>query len=124
MSDLIARILEEIQKTEDCARLVQEGRREWHIGEVAYEGYLVMDSKGARVVFSKQLGVDYHIARNDPSSVLRRCTEDRKTVLAFKGMDEAKRDGLIGDIDEGKWIGLHIAVSGIARSYGITEEEK
>ncbi len=107
MSDLIPRLLEAIAAKELKARAAEQIHIAWN--------WQRMSGKQTMGAF---------LADNDPSSVLHRCAEDRKTVLAFKGMDEAKRGGLIGDIDEGKWIGLHIAVSGIARSYGITEEAK
>lgn len=128
MSDLITRLLEAIEKVEHRIELAGPAVIGWAAyrhengsikycspvarnGDVWVTGGAETEPSSVTVVF-------------DPSSVLRRCVEDRKTVLAFKGMDEAKRGGLIGDIDEGKWIGLHIAVDGIALGYGITEEEK
>ncbi|ANZ35208.1 hypothetical protein BBK82_03120 [Lentzea guizhouensis] len=80
LSDLVELVLAAIEETEHCALAVQEGRRQWRVGEVGFEGYAVVDSKGGRVLRSDQLGVDHHIARNDPATTLRRCAADRKLL--------------------------------------------
>jgi len=86
--DLVRQILAAIEETEQMATMVPEDRREWRTGELGYEGYVVMDGKGDRVVFSEQLGVDHHIARHDPASVLRRCAADRKLVELHRQSSE------------------------------------
>lgn len=122
MSDLVSLLLAAIEAREQKARKAQGTT--W---DVARDGEVRELGNGGTVAYVPRPEDAEFIAGNDPAAVLRRCAEERKVVLAYKGVDMAA--GEFGPVDlhpvdRGKWIGLRIAVNAIAAWCGISVEEE
>lgn len=109
MSDLVSRLLVEIEKTEAVSSSIH--RIECRAMDDTY-----MQAE------AQTCDCDY------PSSVLRRCEAEKKLIAAYQGVDEALEAADEHNKENPVAIGLHAGleagVLAVAAGYGITEEEK
>jgi len=133
MPDLHGWITQQINKTQRIAEAARgQGEGRWN-HETGYHSGRVVDERGETVVYDEGAPLEEeaaHIALNDPATVLRRCTADRKILdehkpyggnyldrYACTGCGEYRDDWVIDHTNDCP------TLQALAEGYGLTAEQ-